>query len=55
MIITFIFLGVVIVGVVIWMVIAGRKRDEAWMQFASEIGAEFVKGRFCAPARSRRT
>lgn len=46
MIIPFVLTGVLIVGVIAWMVIARQKRDEAWMQFASEIGAEFVKGGF---------
>jgi hypothetical protein len=46
MIIFFIFLGAVVVVVVIWMVISRQKRDAAWMQLASEIGAEFIKGGF---------
>jgi hypothetical protein len=49
MAIPFIFMGVVVIvviGAVIWMVISGRKKDEAWMQLASEIGAEFIKGGF---------
>jgi hypothetical protein len=42
----FVFLGVVIIGAAVWMVISRQKRDAAWMQLASEIGAEFIKGGF---------
>ena len=46
MILFFIFLAVAVFGGIIWAVIAGQKRDAAWMQLASEIGAEFIKGGF---------
>lgn len=44
MIPTFIVTGVVIVALVIGTLVTKRRRDSAWRQFASEIGAEFVPG-----------
>lgn len=44
--IPFIFLGVLLIGGIIWAVAARQKQDAAWEQLASEIGAEFVKGGF---------
>ena len=46
MILFFIFLAVAVIGGIIWAVIARQKRDAAWAQLASEIGAEFIKGGF---------
>jgi hypothetical protein len=46
MFIPFIILGAVLVGVVILVLVSSRKQQEAWNQFAVEIGAEFVKGGF---------
>ncbi len=46
MILTFVFMGVLIIGIIIWVVISRQKQAEAWKQFANELGAEFVEGRF---------
>src|ERR1700690_1357104 len=46
MMLFFIFLGVAMIAVAIWTVLSRQKRDSAWMQLASEIGAEFIKGGF---------
>lgn len=46
---TLAFLGVAIIFVILWVAISQmrrRQRDEAWRQFASEIGAEFMEGGF---------
>jgi hypothetical protein len=51
--ITIVGTGVAIVVVIVWWVIARQKRDEAWMQFASEIGAEFIKGGFLRASKVR--
>jgi hypothetical protein len=51
MIYFFIFLSVALAGGIIWVVIAGQKRDEAWAQLATEIGAEFIKGGFMRPSQ----
>ncbi len=42
----FIFLGVLVIGGIIWVRATRQKQDTAWGQLASEIGAEFVKGGF---------
>ena len=46
MILFFVFFGVTMIAVAVWTVLSRQKRDAAWMQLASEIGAEFIKGGF---------
>jgi hypothetical protein len=46
MILTFVFIGVLIIGIIIWVIISRQKQAEAWRQFASELGAEFIEGGF---------
>jgi hypothetical protein len=36
--------AVLLVGLVVWMVVARQKRDASWRQLAAELGASFVKG-----------
>ena len=46
---TLAFLGVAILFVMVWVAISQLRRqqqNEAWKQFAGEIGAEFVEGGF---------
>lgn len=45
MVIYAIVIAVVIIAVVVGVVLAGRRQDAAWQEFASAIGGEFVKGR----------
>ena len=46
MTIPIIFFSVLIIVLIIWVTIARQKQDAAWAQLASEIGAEFTKGKF---------
>ena len=46
MTIPFVFMGVLIIAIIIWVVISRQKQAEAWKQFAAELGAEFVDGGF---------
>lgn len=39
-----IFLAGLCIVVIIWVWVSGRKRDDAWKEFASELGAEFMRG-----------
>ena len=41
-----IFLGALIIVVIIGLLISKQKRDAAWRQLASELGAEFIEGGF---------
>ena len=42
--IVILFLGVIIIGAVVWKKKSRQKRDALWIQLANEIGAEFIKG-----------
>ena len=46
MIIPLVFLGVLVIGGIIWVVVSRQKQDAAWRQLATELGAEFVRGGF---------
>jgi hypothetical protein len=42
----FIFLGALVIGGIIWVVVARQKQASAWSQFANEVGAEFTQSGF---------
>jgi hypothetical protein len=44
--ISLILFGIFFIGLIAWWVISRQRKNAAWEQFASEIGAEYVKGGF---------